>query len=75
MTGGNWTLTHHRKAKGLSLRRLAALVGVAPSYLSSLEHGKQNNPSIRVCVALARELDIPLTYVAELLTKENHNVN
>jgi transcriptional regulator with XRE-family HTH domain len=39
-----------------SLRRVAASVGVEPSYLSKVERGEQPPPSERTIVALAREL-------------------
>jgi HTH-type transcriptional regulator, competence development regulator len=40
-----------------SLRRVAASIGVEPSYLSKVERGEQPPPSERTIVALARELD------------------
>jgi transcriptional regulator with XRE-family HTH domain len=40
-----------------SLRRVAASIGVEPSYLSKVERGEQPPPSEKTIVALARELD------------------
>jgi transcriptional regulator with XRE-family HTH domain len=40
-----------------SLRRVAAGVGVEPSYLSKVERGEQPPPSEKTVVALARALD------------------
>src|SRR3954452_24819978 len=40
-----------------SLRRVAASIGVEPSYLSKVERGDQPPPSEETIVALARELD------------------
>jgi transcriptional regulator with XRE-family HTH domain len=40
-----------------SLRRVAAAVGVEPSYLSKVERGEQPPPSEKTILALARELD------------------
>jgi transcriptional regulator with XRE-family HTH domain len=40
-----------------SLRRVAAAVGVEPSYLSKVERGEQPPPSERTILALARALD------------------
>ena len=40
-----------------SLRKLAASVGIEPSYLSKIERGEQPPPSERTIVALAKELD------------------
>jgi HTH-type transcriptional regulator, competence development regulator len=34
-----------RKAKGLSLRKFAALVGVSPTYVSQVEHGNCDPPT------------------------------
>ncbi len=39
-----------------SLRRVAASIGVEPSYLSKVERGEQPPPSEETIVALAREL-------------------
>ena len=40
-----------------SVRRVAARIGVEPSYLSKVERGEQPPPSEETIVALARELD------------------
>lgn len=64
MHGEMPALTRKRTQKGLSLRGLASLIDVAPSYLSALESGKKSNPSIRVCVAIATALDVELNTVA-----------
>ncbi len=42
---------------GYSLRRVAAAIGVEPSYLSKIERGEQPPPSEKAIVALAKELD------------------
>ena len=42
---------------GFSLRRVAASVGIEPSYLSKIERGEQPPPSEETIVALAKELD------------------
>ena len=39
-----------------SLRRVAAAIGVEPSYLSKVERGDQPPPSERTILALAKEL-------------------
>jgi transcriptional regulator with XRE-family HTH domain len=39
-----------------SVRKVAAAVGVEPSYLSKVERGEQPPPSEKTIVALAREL-------------------
>ncbi len=43
---------------GYSLRRVAAAIGVEPSYLSKVERGEQPPPSEETILALARELDV-----------------
>ena len=43
--------------RGYSLRRVAASVGIEPSYLSKIERGEQPPPSEATILALARELD------------------
>ena len=40
-----------------SLRRVAASVGIEPSYLSKVERGEQPPPSEETILALAKELD------------------
>ena len=40
-----------------SLRRVAASIGVEPSYLSKIERGEQPPPSEETIIALAKELD------------------
>lgn len=42
---------------GFSLRRVAASIGVEPSYLSKIERGEQPPPSEETILALAGELD------------------
>ncbi len=41
---------------GYSLRRVAASVGIEPSYLSKIERGDQPPPSEETIVAIAKEL-------------------
>jgi transcriptional regulator with XRE-family HTH domain len=42
---------------GYSLRKVAASVGIEPSYLSKIERGEQPPPSEETILALAKELD------------------
>lgn len=53
-----------RKELGLTAKELARLVGVSASYISQLEHGKQDRPSLDVLGTLASALGVA---VAELL--------
>jgi len=55
-------LRQRREAKrttdpSFSVRRVAASIGVEPSYLSKIERDEQPPPSEETIVALARELD------------------
>lgn len=43
--------------RSFSLRKVAARIGVEPSYLSKVERGQEAPPSEKKIVALARELD------------------
>lgn len=49
-----------RTSKNMSLRELAKRSGVSHSYLSQLENGKTNNPSIEVSRKIAKGLNVPL---------------
>jgi transcriptional regulator with XRE-family HTH domain len=48
-----------RRARGLSLRGLAEVVGVSPSLISQVETGRAK-PSVNTLYALANELGISL---------------
>lgn len=48
-----------RKALGLTAKDLAHAAQVSPSYISQLEHGKQDRPSLDVLGALAGALGMP----------------
>jgi transcriptional regulator with XRE-family HTH domain len=52
-------LRQARRARGLSLRRLAEVVGVSPSLISQVETGRAK-PSVNTLYALANELGISL---------------
>ena len=45
------------KDPGYSLRKVAASIGVEPSYLSKIERGEQPPPSEETILGLAKELD------------------
>lgn len=49
-----------RKRKGLSLTELSQRAGVAKSYLSSIERGLQQNPSIQFLEKIGEVLDVPV---------------
>lgn len=50
-----------RKAKNLTQRQLATKAGVSHNYVSNLEKDKHPNPSVWICLDLARALDIDLS--------------
>jgi transcriptional regulator with XRE-family HTH domain len=52
-------LRQARQARGLSLRRLAEILGVSPSLISQVETGRAK-PSVNTLYALATELGISL---------------
>lgn len=48
-----------RKAKGLTLEKLAKKIGTEKGYISSIENGKVNPPSADVVRQMAGALDVP----------------
>src|ERR1700760_2257162 len=52
-------LRAHRSEAGMSLRELARQVGVSPSLISQIEHGKAT-PSVATLYAIVSELGISL---------------
>lgn len=48
-----------RRATGISQEELAKIVGVDKSYISNLEHGR-NNPTLATLEKLANALRIPI---------------
>jgi len=58
-------IRHYRAAKGLTLERLGAKVGVVPSALSLIENGRRE-PKLSLLNSIARELDID---VSDLLAR------
>lgn len=52
-------LRKHREEAGMSLRALAREVGVSPSLISQIEHGKAT-PSVATLYAIVSELEISL---------------
>ncbi|WP_081825605.1 helix-turn-helix domain-containing protein [Bacillus sp. UNC41MFS5] len=48
-----------REEKNLSMNKLGELVGITAMYISQLESGKRNNPSIEVLHKLSKSLEVP----------------
>jgi XRE family transcriptional regulator of biofilm formation len=59
-----------RTKKGITLTGFSKLSGVSKSYLSFIERGKQNNPSIEVIEKLAYALDVD---VHEILGEQHRS--
>lgn len=51
-------IRRRRKALGLTAKALARAAEVSPSYISQLEHGKQDRPSLEVLNVLAMALGL-----------------
>jgi transcriptional regulator with XRE-family HTH domain len=47
-----------RKKKGLTIKKLAELAGLSPSYLSRIERGERNIPNARFLKKLASPLNL-----------------
>lgn len=56
----------HRRVKGLRREELATLAGVSVDYYVRLEQGRERNPSLQVCEALARVLRLEADGAAHL---------
>jgi XRE family transcriptional regulator of biofilm formation len=59
-----------RKRRGLSLTELSQRAGVAKSYLSSIERGLQQNPSIQFLEKIGEVLHVP---VEEFVNSEHQD--
>jgi len=54
-------LTRLREERGLTQLELAKTAGVAQGYISALEAGQKNNPSVAVMRKLAKALNVPIS--------------
>lgn len=52
-----------RKKKGISIRELSRRTGISHPYLSQIETGKNDSPSLEFLVKLADELQLPFAYL------------
>jgi transcriptional regulator with XRE-family HTH domain len=48
-------LSSRRNSLDIKIEGLSNATGISPAYISSLENGKKNNPSLDVINGLARE--------------------
>jgi transcriptional regulator with XRE-family HTH domain len=49
-----------REERGITLVDFAGKVGISPGYLSQLENGRKDNPSLDVILSIAQELDLDI---------------
>src|ERR1700732_4300777 len=47
-----------RAERGMTLKTMAAALGLSPAYLSSLEHGRRGRPTHALVVAICAQLNI-----------------
>lgn len=52
-----------RKAKGLSLEKLAAQTGCTKGYLCEIEHGNSPRPSAKLLASIANALDVSIEFL------------
>ena len=66
-----------RKRKGMSLTQLAANAGISKSYLSNIERGVNQNPSIEVLkrLALVLHVDLKTLLKIEEQMEQGENLN
>lgn len=58
-----------RNKKGLSLDELAALSGISKSYISYIERGLQNNPSISILEKIASALNVNIIELIQMMSE------
>ncbi len=70
-------LKQKRLEKGLTLSELAKKVGKSESYISRLERRNFNNVTIKMCLKLSQELELPpvevFLFFAEIEFNKLHN--
>lgn len=54
-----FALRQLRREKGVTMSELSRLSGVSRTYISELESGKANDPSVAVLTSLAEALGVP----------------
>jgi transcriptional regulator with XRE-family HTH domain len=68
------TIRNLRNAQKLSLRVVAARVGISPAYLSRIEHGKEGPPSPEVILELCKSLNAEPDALFPLTSKADPNI-
>lgn len=64
-----------RKRKGMTLTQLAANAGISKSYLSNIERGVNQNPSIEVLKRLAYVLNADLKTLLRVQESDENDLN
>ncbi len=59
MQGFAETARRARTEKGISLRELASQLGLSPIYVSDMETGRRNPPSVDIATKWAAALELP----------------
>ncbi|WP_456009244.1 helix-turn-helix domain-containing protein, partial [Clostridium butyricum] len=62
-----------RKEKRISINRLAQATQISLGYLSDLENGKANNPSLEKLNRIADELNVPVNIFFDENIRESWN--
>ncbi|MBU9722454.1 MULTISPECIES: helix-turn-helix domain-containing protein [Bacillaceae] len=68
-------IRRRRKEKGISLSELSRMTGVSKSYLSYIERGMKQNPSIDVVKRIFHSLNLPITVLTSLEEENPKAVN
>ena len=68
------TIKDIRKRKGLSQQKLSALSGISQTYLSQIEKGDRQSPTIDVLHKISEALELPYP-VLEFLTLEYSDID
>jgi transcriptional regulator with XRE-family HTH domain len=67
MTPFGEKLRRLRAERGITLKGMAAELGVSPAYLSALEHGRRGRPAHALVIAICAQLNIIWDEADELL--------
>jgi transcriptional regulator with XRE-family HTH domain len=57
-------IAHYRTLRGIKQAALARRVGISPKYLYMLESGRRQKPGVILLCGIARELQVPLDWLA-----------
>lgn len=64
-----------RLSKGLSISKLAEIIGISKGYLSDIEKGAKTNPSTELLERIANALDVTVSDLFEKSTDENDKLD